>query len=361
MHRVKKTARREPMEDIIYEEPPQDHPLEKYFKTFDDLNAYLITFADCKEIPPRYLDISLLNTQNFHSLTRILNDQGLMEFVQFRDDYFPDLVGMAYSTLRVVFNDENEVEFMFKFKLFKKEYEIGCSELANVWNLTSRGCLFDGKKPLEAWGSNIKQKALEMFNVNRQPRKKVLVNVLTTEMRVLHYLLVYVIMPRSYGYGHIKDEDIITMWAMVSEIKINWTYFIVQHMIRFTKGLSTSGFGYVCLWTKLFNHFKIDVSGEAWRGMVPTSVINTRTLHHMGRNLGEQEQEEQAQEPQEEAQVGPSEQPSMRDLMQMIQSLGQNMDDRFQRIEDNQTRIDRRLQRMERHMNIQEKEDEDQE
>ncbi|MED6204528.1 hypothetical protein PIB30_009804 [Stylosanthes scabra] len=184
MPRVKRTARREPMEDIIYEEPPQDHPLEKYFKTFDDLNAYLITFADRKEIPPR---------------------------------------------------------------------------------------------------------------------KKVLVNVLTTEMRVLHYLLVYVIMPRSYGYGHIKDEDIITMWA------------------------------------------RIDVSGEARKGMVPTSVINTRTLHHMGRNLGEQEQEEQAQGPQEEAQAGPSEQPSMRDLMQMIQSLGQNMDNRFQRIEDNQTRMDRRF------------------
>ncbi|MED6175111.1 hypothetical protein PIB30_075383 [Stylosanthes scabra] len=268
---------------------------------------------------------------------------------------------MAYSTLRVVFNDENEAEFMFKFKIFKKEYKIGCSELANVWNLPYSSCLFNGKKPLKDWGSNIKQRANEMFNINRQPKKKVLVNVLTTEMRVLHYLLVYVIMPRSYGHGHIKEEDVITMWAMVNEIKINWTYFIVQHMIRFTKGLSSSGFGYVCLWTKLFNHFKIDVSGEARKGMAPTSVINIRTLHHMGRNLEEQEHEEEDQEPQEEAQAGPSEQPSMRDLMQMIQSLGQNMDNRFQRIEDNQTRMDRRLQRMERHMNIQEGEDEDQE
>ncbi|MED6112985.1 hypothetical protein PIB30_066837, partial [Stylosanthes scabra] len=123
MPRIKKSSRRQPMEDIIYEAPPQDHPLEKYFKTYDDLNSYLLTFANRKEIPPRYLDISLLNTQNFNTLARILNDQGLMEFVQIRDNYFLDLVGMAYSTLTVEFNDDNEAEFMFKFKIFKEDFD----------------------------------------------------------------------------------------------------------------------------------------------------------------------------------------------------------------------------------------------
>ncbi|MED6214883.1 hypothetical protein PIB30_107734, partial [Stylosanthes scabra] len=52
MPRIKKTSRRQPMEDIIYEAPPHDHPLEKYFTTYDDLNAYLLTFTNRKEIPP---------------------------------------------------------------------------------------------------------------------------------------------------------------------------------------------------------------------------------------------------------------------------------------------------------------------
>ncbi|MED6166681.1 hypothetical protein PIB30_111695, partial [Stylosanthes scabra] len=52
MPRMKKTSRRQPMEDIIYKAPPQDHPLEKYFTTYDDLNSYLLTFANRKEIPP---------------------------------------------------------------------------------------------------------------------------------------------------------------------------------------------------------------------------------------------------------------------------------------------------------------------
>ncbi|MED6112859.1 hypothetical protein PIB30_111367, partial [Stylosanthes scabra] len=52
MPRMKRTARKQPMEDVVYEEPPQDHPLGKYFKTLDDLNGYMLTFSDRKEIPP---------------------------------------------------------------------------------------------------------------------------------------------------------------------------------------------------------------------------------------------------------------------------------------------------------------------
>ncbi|MED6166532.1 hypothetical protein PIB30_110262 [Stylosanthes scabra] len=164
-------------------------------------------------------------------------------------------------------------------------------------------------------------------------------------------------MPRSSGHGHVKDEDVITMWAMMNDIKINWTYFIVQHMLRFKRSLSTSGFGYVCLWTRIFRYLNIDVSGEEVKRMVPTSLINIRTLHHMGRNLGTQEYEEQQQKPpppQEQApqeQAGPSEppsdQPSLRDIMQAIQNMELNMNQRMDKIEKNQARMLRKIRRVE--------------
>ncbi|MED6115780.1 hypothetical protein PIB30_093987 [Stylosanthes scabra] len=153
---------------------------------------------------------------------------------------------------------------------------------------------------------------------------------------------------------------------MANDIKINWTYFIVQHMLRFKKGLSTSGFGYVCLWTRIFRYLNIDVSGEEVKRMVPTSVINTRTLHHMGRYLGAQEEEEQPQE----HQAGPSEQPSMRDMMQVLLRIEQNqanMGDRLQSIEQsqeliqqNQARMGRKIRRMEQYLYSEDEGDEDQ-
>ncbi|MED6135854.1 hypothetical protein PIB30_050573 [Stylosanthes scabra] len=273
------------MEDVVYEEPPQDHPLGKYFKTLNDLNGYMLTFLDSKEIPPsKYLELEYL------------------------------------------------------------------------------GNLFDGKHALESWGPNINQHAYDLFNIQRQTRKKISCSVFSTEMRVLHYILNYVLMLRAHGYGHVTDDDLVIMYIMVNEITINWTYFIVQHMLRFTKGQSSTRFGYVCLWSRIFNHFRIDLSEEVSKTLGNNGVIDIRILHHMGRAMEDQGLEEEAPQAHQaphashEPQAGPFQQPSMLDLMHVLQRIEQNqdrMDRRFQI-------VDRRLHRIEQYLEIEEDEDEDQ-
>ncbi|MED6200202.1 hypothetical protein PIB30_082818 [Stylosanthes scabra] len=150
-------------------------------------------------------------------------------------------------------------------------------------------------------------------------------------MRVLHCILNYVLMPRAHGHGDVTDDDLVIMYAMVNEITISWTYFIVQHMLRFTKSQSSTGFG---------------------------GVIGIRIFHHMGRAMEEEEAPQAHQAPQasHEAQAGPSQQPSMLDLMHVLQRIEQNqdrMDRRFQR-------VDRRLHWIEQYLEIEEYEDEDQ-
>ncbi|MED6172925.1 hypothetical protein PIB30_054402 [Stylosanthes scabra] len=86
---IKRTARKQRMENVVYEEPPQNHPLGKYFKTFDDLNGYLITFSDRKEIPPR-IDLSeeiskslgsssVIDIRTLHHMERAMEEQGKKE------------------------------------------------------------------------------------------------------------------------------------------------------------------------------------------------------------------------------------------------------------------------------------------
>ncbi|MED6153886.1 hypothetical protein PIB30_106377, partial [Stylosanthes scabra] len=80
--------------------------------------------------------------------------------------------------------------------------------------------------------------------------------------RTLLYLVTYVLEPRVSGHGNVADEDLVLMWAMVNEIKINWPFLILHHMLRM-KGKNTSGgIGYLCLWTRIFNHLGVDVSNE---------------------------------------------------------------------------------------------------
>ncbi|MED6141633.1 hypothetical protein PIB30_105345 [Stylosanthes scabra] len=177
-------------------------------------------------------------------------------------------------------------------------------------------------------------------------------------MRMLHYLINYILMPRSTGHSHVTIDDLVTIWAMVNDIKIYWPYFIAHNMVKFTKSDHSKGIGYVFLWTRIFKQLGIDFSNESGRMLAQQHVIDTRALHHMGRNIQREEEEQapppQAQEPQED-QAGPSEQPSMRDMMQVLLRIEQNQAN----MDTHLTRVDQRLSRIEQYLEIDEDEDQD--
>ncbi|MED6226607.1 hypothetical protein PIB30_105505, partial [Stylosanthes scabra] len=52
MPRAKQTAKRTRNEEIVYMEPPSDHPLFKYFSRLDDLNNYIFNFSERIVISP---------------------------------------------------------------------------------------------------------------------------------------------------------------------------------------------------------------------------------------------------------------------------------------------------------------------
>ncbi|MED6202706.1 hypothetical protein PIB30_108183 [Stylosanthes scabra] len=289
MSRSKKptSKRQRQSDDILYIEPSTEHQFARYFSRLDDLNHYVFNFHDRKEISPR---------------------------------------------------------------LFKNEYEVNSGTLSTLWGFddldTSNCVLFDGNKTPESWGPHVKKQAFEMFNIQRAPRKKILCNVFNFEMRLLHYLITYVIFPRSTGHAHVQVDDLVIIWAMNNDIKIHWPYFIAHHMLRFTKDDHGKGIGYVFLWTMIFKHLGIDISNENHRKLAQQHVIDIRALHHMSSNV---QREEEVQEPPPQAQedqVGPSEQPSMSDLMKVLQSIEQNMNQRFKGIEDNQARMESNQQHL---------------
>ncbi|MED6111348.1 hypothetical protein PIB30_051560 [Stylosanthes scabra] len=333
MPRMKKTQKRSREGETSVEPPPSTHPLAHWFHSNMDLIFYELRLAGRKEIPPR-------------------------------DKYYPDLTCIAYATLGMESDPQNPKDFSMVFKLGRNTYKVHCSRLASIWKLPLEGCLFEGGKiPLEDWGYD-KMRAIDLYNLTQNEKSKIPCQPMNDEYRTLLYLVTYVLEPIATGHGNVAEEDLVLMWAMVNEIKLNWPYLILHHMLRL-KGKDTSGgIGYLCLWTRIFNYLGIDVSNEVVKTMNDRTEINEATLHHMGKGKGVQEE---VQAPQMGFRCHPSpsssshEEPSMSDLMQVLQSIEQNMDQRFQRIEDNQTRMDRRLQRMERHMRIQEDEDEDQE
>ncbi|MED6166538.1 hypothetical protein PIB30_110296, partial [Stylosanthes scabra] len=102
--------------------------------------------------------------------------------------------------------------------LDKVDYELDSHRLASIWNLdrvyTNDACLFDGNKTPKSWGPHVKRQALDLFNIQRVPKKKIMCTVFNKEMRMLHYLINYILMPRLTGHSHVTIDDLVTMWAM---------------------------------------------------------------------------------------------------------------------------------------------------
>ncbi|MED6116646.1 hypothetical protein PIB30_102179, partial [Stylosanthes scabra] len=247
MPRAKQTAKRTRNEEVVHMEPPSDHPLFQYFSRLDDLNNYIFNFSERIVISPKYLDIQLLESQNFNRLSTILHDQGLIDFVQLKNIWYPELIRICHSTLSINFNEEHPTEFTMKFRLNKVYYELDSHRLASIWNLdrvnTNDACLFDGNKTPESWGPHVKRQAFDLFNIQRIPKRKIMCTVFNKEMRMLHYLINYILMPRSTGHSHVTIDDLVTMWAVVNDIKIYWPYFIAHNMLKFTKSDHSKGLG----------------------------------------------------------------------------------------------------------------------
>ncbi|MED6116533.1 hypothetical protein PIB30_101164, partial [Stylosanthes scabra] len=328
MGRTKSTAKRARQGEMQVELPPQGHPMAKFFTNLADFNNYIMNFAPRKEITPRYLDLDLLHSQNFNELYRILVRQDLLDFVRLRDYYYPDLVAIAYNSLTMEFEEVNSSSFTIYFSLGTNKYVLNVGSFCEISSLSWHGTLFkNGDKPPEEWKYD-RNEACRFFNLDPNCGHKMPTNPMSDEHHLLHYLLVWVIMPRSHNHGVVMNDDLVIMSALCSDVKINLSYFIAHHMAKLKDGPTTSGLGYVILWTKIFKYFNIDFSNILQKGLKGPNCINYATLRQMGRGLAQEQPQQapqdQADQSEQEHQAGPSEQPSMRDMMQVLLRIEQH-------------------------------------
>ncbi|MED6227506.1 hypothetical protein PIB30_114222, partial [Stylosanthes scabra] len=69
----------------------------------------------------------------------------------------------------------------------------------------------------ESWGPYTLQRGLNAIGYNDPigERQRPSVNKLSTEMRILHYLITYTLLPRGGNHGILQHDDILLMWAML--------------------------------------------------------------------------------------------------------------------------------------------------
>ncbi|MED6160440.1 hypothetical protein PIB30_051528 [Stylosanthes scabra] len=106
---------------------------------------------------------------------------------------------------------------------------------------------------------------------------------MSTDHRLLHYMLSYLWLHRKGNHGALTEEDVFIMRAMVEETELNWPYLLAYRLMHYASSSLEPSLGHGMLWTKIFEHFKFDLSDEEVIYVTEENAITSRSLNKMGR------------------------------------------------------------------------------
>ncbi|MED6153145.1 hypothetical protein PIB30_098768 [Stylosanthes scabra] len=358
---VSKSSRGESSSSM--EPPPEGHPMAKWFQHKIDFDHYTFDFEPRKIISPRYLEPNFFEKHPFPNLQACLVAQNLLNHIQIREPFYPDLIAIACTTLELEFNDD---DMSMTFKLGKDTHTLDSRELISLWKLWKLD--YSGDK-IDLSDSRAKhprkysrQDACALLNIPFDMPKPT-VGCLSHEDRLLHYIIVHNLVPRSHNLGLIMEEDLEIMWNMRSNFKINWVFIIATHIRRIKSGKISKGLPYAILWTTIFKYLNVDLSQAkkkklGYNNCIDTHVLNHMRIEHNQPHMEEYQameedqamEEEQAQEAPPQPPQAQDQEPSMRDIMAILQRMEvsqQNLTQQVQNIQSEQRRIWRSVRRME--------------
>ncbi|MED6150148.1 hypothetical protein PIB30_069556, partial [Stylosanthes scabra] len=172
---------------------------------------------------------------------RLIDIQGLRQFISLRERYYPRFVAAAYTT--------------------------------------NEGATFkSGNNPHGTWDEFDKMEAARFLNLGPAASGKYPISRMSKTHRLLLYMVSYVLLPRKRNHGTATEEDLPIIWAMAQEKQINWPYLIAHKMAIASLGLAH-------LWTRILESLDFDLTRE--RVIEPSKVnaITRKNINQMRRNL----------------------------------------------------------------------------
>ena len=78
--------------------------------------------------------------------------------------------------------------------------------------------------------------------------------------RLLHYIWVYILCPRGSNFAQLLKEDILMLWLIKNNVRINWPHYIMQHIIKCRD--NKMPLPYANLITRILQVYGFDLSNE---------------------------------------------------------------------------------------------------
>ncbi|MED6183523.1 hypothetical protein PIB30_038645 [Stylosanthes scabra] len=258
----------------------------KWFTTNEFWKSYLDTFSKLPVPKPRYLLEGLISEDKYEVFWKLVDLQGLRPLLHMKERYYPRMMRVVATTLQQKdsLDDVGNGEFYLRFWIAGTTYTITLDELATVWGLQNDRIFYKGgnhrPKEYDFWSGADSQ---DLLNITYIGGGKYSVGEMSTDHRLLHYMLSYLWLPRKGNHGVLTEDDTFVIGAMVKEVELNWPYLIAHRLMRYTDNSWESHLGHGMLWTKIFEYFNLDLSGEEAVEMGEENEITARHVNKMGR------------------------------------------------------------------------------
>ncbi|MED6185440.1 hypothetical protein PIB30_057101 [Stylosanthes scabra] len=188
MPRVKQTGRRTRVDPNALPMPPclSQLPEERWFEDDNERLAYDERLSKMEILPPKFIGDGVLPDEKYPEFWRLIDIQGLRPFLYMRE------------------------------RLGGHSYEFPLTTLANIWGLKDEGVTFKGgNNPHGTWDEFNKLDAIRGLRLEHAAPGKHAISRMSTDHRLLLYVLYYVLLPRKSNHGLASEEDLLILWAMV--------------------------------------------------------------------------------------------------------------------------------------------------
>ncbi|BAT99379.1 hypothetical protein VIGAN_10080400 [Vigna angularis var. angularis] len=257
-------------EDAPHVRPSVEEQLDqrRFFTHSHQMENYAADFYTRSVIPPKIMNFDSFTGSELFFQQQLLF-QGLSQFLTLEGPYYPDLIKVFYSNLKISANGYLLTEVNRRKIRFKP------ADWLNVANLK-----YDGQKLCystipDDFPYDRDMALATMVIPDLEGGQGVLtVGCLNINDRLLHYIIVHMLTPRPGNYARLLHEDIFMIWVLKNNIPINWPHHIMQHMLKCK--VSDTALPYGVLITHIMQYCGVDVSAD------PSTQIGSR--HHFSIN-----------------------------------------------------------------------------
>ena len=223
---------------------------------------------------PKVLEFSWLREENLTEAKTLLKHQKLKSFLEMTGNVYPDLVKVFYNNL--VQDGKNLVSHVKGVKL-KITREIW----SNVGGIKYSGMKVSKGNIAGIQGFNKMQFYRSCVRNPTEPVARFHAGNLTLIPRLLAYMIAWQLTPRGSNHATLHEEDLILLYCIMNQLKVNWVSTMVEHMLKSTR-LPDYRFPYAIFVSKLIDYFEVDTINERNDTIKAASEINNSTLMKMG-------------------------------------------------------------------------------